>query len=228
MVRSRLYGRVLGLVCLLSLLGAVPGRATDVDLMAFMMSTPGQWNRFSYNVPAGYPPFTVTVTRLTSGLFAGKLRIGDYRTPDPSKFQWMIMDWDATKMYLYASSSGTYNPPIALPRFVPLNILQPHPFEPGMSWYFKIFPSQKVPAGTFTDALAWITLDQQYKPNAVNSQLGLQGVPYAVTAVDWYVRQAGDLASQDVDAASGKINFSYQLAAYGLPNTASVLDLLLE
>jgi hypothetical protein len=185
-----------------------------IDLVYYMMRDPGQQNRFKYLVPSETPSFTVTATRLTSGPFAGKLRVGDYLTSDPGKFQWVIMDWDNSAIYLYATNLGIYDPPIEMPRYVALNSVVPHPFEEGMSWYFKIIPSRTVPAGTFSNALAWITLDEGYEPNAVNAQLGLSGVPSAVTAVDWYASRTGDLGSQDVDADTGDILYDFQLDNY--------------
>jgi hypothetical protein len=189
------------------------GLVQNIDLVSFLMREPGQQNRFKFIVPADAASFTVTATRLTAGPFAGKLRVGDYLTPDPGKFQWVIMDWDNSTIYLYATNLGTYDPPIEMPRYVPLNSVVPHPFEEGMHWYFKI-TSRTVPAGTFSSALAWITLDEGYEPNAANAQLGLAGVPYAVTAVDWYASRVGDLGSQDVDAATGNMLYDYQLDNY--------------
>jgi hypothetical protein len=228
MARSRRCTWGLGLALLVLLGSIAPANSANIDLAPYLVGTLGRWNRFTYTVPPAYPGFTVTLTKVTSGPFIGKYRLGDILTPDPSKFQWVILDQAPKAIYLYATNQGTFDTPITMPRFVPLDVLVDS-FEQGFYWYFNIIPSLTVPAGTFNNVLAWITLDVAQPANRVNSQMGVPtSINYAVTSVDYYVPKVGNIMCLDPDAATGNTNFSYQLAAYGQKRdtSSSLLQLL--
>jgi hypothetical protein len=220
------WGLALALLVFLGSTG--PASSANIDLQPYLLGALGRWNRFTYTAPPSYPGFTLSLTRVTSGPFAGKYRLGDYLTPDPTKDQWFIFGPQPNAIYVYATDQGTFGTPIAMPRFVPLDTLVNHPFESGFYWYFKIIPSLTVPAGTFNNVLAWIVLDGSQPANAVNSQIGLpSSINYGVHEVDWSASQVGDLKSLEVDAATGNTIYAYQLTAYGVKR-ATPLYLLLD
>lgn len=56
---------------------------------------PGDVWTYGYTQPPGIPDFTVAITAVTSGTYAGKYRMGDYRYPDGS-ILWRIVSWVRT------------------------------------------------------------------------------------------------------------------------------------
>jgi hypothetical protein len=224
----KMLGRTLLLWSLVSFLPLAQAHSADVDLHDYWMTTPGQWSRFSYSYPPGFPGITVTLTVEKSGEYVGKFRAGDFITPDPSRFQWVIFDWDATSMILYATSSGPLGQPVHLPRILPLNTLIDNPLEGDGAWYLIKLPSFTVPAGIFQDVLVWFNLDKKTKPNPVNAQFGLSGLPYGITAVQWYGRALGELQELDVDADTGDPQWFFTLQAHGLKKPLPPLFLLLN
>jgi hypothetical protein len=168
---------------------------------------------------------------MASGPYAGRYRIGDYHTPDPSVATWRILDWDVDRslINIYADSLKSYTPPSTIPAVNNIELLIPSPFENNIYWYFKKVPSYHVRAGTFTNGLAWIVFDDNFGPNSVNTDLGLGWVPFGVTGVTWYAPGVGEIAEKNVDAGSGATSFSYELSAYGLgrgPEAGAMLLLL--
>lgn len=225
MKRTAITNVGLGLFFLLLLL-ASPTNAAQISLADYALLKPGSWSRFTYLAPV-FPDFTIQAVTLTSGPFAGKYRVGDYRFPGSDRMAWRIMDWDNTTAFIYATDEGVFDPPIPMPLNYQTDTLIPHPFESGIYWYFQLIPSLTVTAGTFNDVLQWFVLDSQYPPNTINTQFGLS-VPYAVTVVDWYGRDVADLRDLDVDAASGNINYTYDLLRTGrISANAASLPLLL-
>ena len=118
----KMLGRTLLLLSLVSFLPLAQAHSADIDLHDYWMTTAGQWSRFSYSYPPGFPGITVNLTVEKSGDYAGHYRVGDFITPDPSRYQWVIFDWDATSMILYATSSGKLDRPLTCPgscRWIP-------------------------------------------------------------------------------------------------------------
>ena len=224
----KMLGRTLLLWSLVSFLPLAQAHAADIDLHDYWMTTTGQWSRFSYSYPPGFPDITVTLTVERSGDYVGKYRIGNFITPDPSRYQWMIFDWDATGMILYATSSGKLDQPAHLPRVVPLDQLIDNPLETDIAWYFIKLNSFTVPGGTFQDVLVWFNLDKTTGPNPVNAQYGLSSLPWGITGVAWYGRGVGQLQELDVDAGTGATQWLFALQAYGFKSTTPPYLLLLD
>jgi hypothetical protein len=211
----KMLGRTLLLLSLVSFLPLAQAHSADIDLHDYWMTTTGQWSRFSVTYPTGFPGFTVTLTVEKSGDYVGKYRAGDFITPDPSRYQWVIFDWDATSLILYATPDGKIDPPARMPRIMPLGQLIDNPLEADVAWYFTKLPSLTVLAGTFQDVLVWFNLDKTTGPNSVNEQFGLSGLPYGITHVQWYGRGVGELQELDVDADTGDTLYSFVLQAHG-------------
>jgi hypothetical protein len=83
----KMLGRTLLWLSLVSFLPLAQAHSADVDLHDYWMTTPGQWSRFSYSYPPGFPDITVTLTVESSGDYIGKYRIGNFITPDPNRYQ---------------------------------------------------------------------------------------------------------------------------------------------
>lgn len=224
----KMLGRSLLLWGLVSFLPLAQAHSADIDLHDYWMKTAGQWSRFSFTYPTGFPGFKATLTVEKSGDYVGKYRIGDFITPDPSRYQWVIFDWDATNLILYATPDGTIVPPAHLPRILPLDQLIDNPLETDIAWYFIKLNSFTVPGGTFQDVLVWFDLDKNTGPNPVNDLFGLSGLPYGISNVQWYGRGVGELQELDVDADTGDTRYSFVLQAYGFKSTTPPYPLLLD
>jgi hypothetical protein len=224
----KMLGRTLLLLSLVSFLPLAQAHSADIDLHDYWMTTTGQWSRFSFTYPTGFPGFKATLTVEKSGDYVGKYRIGDFITPDPSRYQWVIFDWDATNLNLYATPGGNIDPPAHLPRILPLETLIDNPLEDDVAWYFTKLPSLTVPAGTFQDVLAWFNLDKTTGPNSVNDQYNLSGLPYGITHVQWYGWGVGELQELEVDAVTGATQYSFALQAHGLNSPLPPYLLLLD
>jgi hypothetical protein len=222
----KMRGRTLLLWSLVSFLPLAQAHAANIDLHDYWMTTAGQWSSFIYSYPTGFPGFTVTLTVESSGDYTGHFRAGDFITPDPSRYRWVIFDWDATSLILYATPGGKIDPPAHLPRILPLDQLIDNPVEPDVAWYFTKLPSLTAPAGIFQDVLVWFNLDKTTGPNSVNAQFNLSGLPYGITHVQWYGRGLGELQELDVDADTGATQYAFAIQAYGF-KTPMPPDLLL-
>jgi hypothetical protein len=140
----------------------------------------------------------------------------------------VIFDWDATSMILYATSSGTLDPPAHLPRVMPLDQLIDNPLESDVAQYLTKLPSLTLPAGTFQDVLVWFDLDRATRPNLVNAQYGLSGLPYGICGVEWYGHSVGQLQELHVDATTCATQWSFALQAYGFKKSVPPYLLLLD
>jgi len=77
----KMLGRTLLLWSLVSFLPLAQAHSADIDWHDYWMTTTGQWSRFSYSYPPGFPDITVTLTVERSGDYVGKYRIGNFITP---------------------------------------------------------------------------------------------------------------------------------------------------
>jgi hypothetical protein len=208
----------------------IPPSPVAINIMDYQLTKVGAWGKYSYTTPPGFAGFTLTLTKMASGPYAGKYRLGDYHTPDLGIATWRVFDWSADRslINIYADSLKSYTPPRIIPAVNNIEILIPSPFENNIYWYFKKVPRWDVLAGRFSDGLAWIVFDEDFAPNTVNTDLGLGFVPFGVTGVTRYARGVGEITNQNVDAASGETSFSYQLSAYGRSLEPGVMLLLLD
>jgi hypothetical protein len=225
----KMLGRTLLLWSLVSFLPLAQAHSADIDLQDYWMTTAGQWSRFSFSYPAGFPDITVTLTVEKSGDYVGKYRLGNFITPDTHRYQWVIFDWDATNLNLYyAIPGGKFDPPAKMPRILPLGQLIDNPLETDIAWYFIKLNSFTVPGGTFQDVLVWFNLDKTTGPNSVNAQYNLSGLPYGITHVQWYGRGVGELQELEVDADTGATLYTFVLQACGFKSAMPAYLLLLD
>lgn len=219
-------------VMLVFLLGAAASAqaTTTVDLFDYMMPTPfKRWCRFSYLSPAGFPGFTLRVSPIISGKYAGKYYWGDWNIPQNETDAWRIVHWDATNLYLDASQlGGDFPNPVVIPRVQPLDtvITSPIPGNTHFPWYRTFRPSLTVPAGTFNNVLLDLVLDNTLPANSMNATLGLNSLP-AITAVTYYARGIGEIWTADIDAETGAIRYNYVLQSTGVSSSLPPLPLLL-
>jgi hypothetical protein len=208
----------------------VPPSPIAINILDYQLTKVGAWGKYSYITPSGFEGFKLTLRKETSGPYAGKYRLGDYHTPDAGDATWRIFDWSADRslINIYADSLESYSPPRTIPAVNNIEILIPSPFEDNIYWYFKKVPQWDVLAGRFTDGLAWIVFDENFPPNSVNTDLGLEFVPFGVTDVTWYAPKVGEIASEDIDAATGDTVYHYQLDSHGAPSSTGSQLLLLN
>jgi hypothetical protein len=224
-----MLGRIILVWTLVSFLPLAPAQSANIDLVDYWVMTVGQWSTFSYSSPPGFPGFTVTLTTEKSGGYIGKYRMGNFNTPDPARYIWVIYHWDVIDLILYETSSGPFDPPVRLPRILPLNTLVDNPLEADVAWYLTKLDSFTVPAGTFHDVLVWFNLDKKTNgPNAVNAQYGLSSLPYGISGAEWYGRNVGQLQELDVDSVTGATRWLFALQAYGLKKPGPPYLLLLN
>jgi hypothetical protein len=77
----KMLGRTLIFLSLVSLFSIAPANAADIDLEDYWVTTIGQWSRFTFSYPNGFPGFTASLTIERSGDFPGKYRLGNFITP---------------------------------------------------------------------------------------------------------------------------------------------------
>jgi hypothetical protein len=222
-------------VMLLVLLGAgTEASAAVVNLSDYFFPTPlSRSCRYSYVIPAGYPGFTITVTKLTNPPYAGHYRWGDYNIPGGEEAVWRIADFDRTSYIqsylLYADSLiGDLPSPASIRATYDTETIYQNPVGSSTSkWYFRHISSLNTGGKTYQDVLLWAVLDAQYPSgNQWNTNLGLQGLP-AVTVFTFYAKGIGELIHADIDAQSGNTNYQYELQSTGVPNSPAGAALLL-
>jgi hypothetical protein len=193
-----------------------PAGAVTASILDYYFTKVGAWGKYSYTKPPGFDGFTLTLSQVASGEYAGKYRIGDYHTPDYGTATWRIFDWSADRsaVNIYTDSLKVYSPPAQMAAVNPEGTLITTPFDTNSHWYFKTQASYGVPAGTFNNVLVWVVVDENFGSNSVNTELGLT-LPFGVTGVTWYAPGVGEIANKDVDAATGNTAFYYELTRYG-------------
>jgi len=218
-----------GLIFLL--LMAAAAQAATFDKFDYWIPKPlNRWCSYSYLSPVGFTGFTIRISPITSGKYAGKYYWGDWNVPQNETDVWRIVSWDSTNFYLHASQlGGDFPSPVVIPRICSLDTIIPSPI-PGDThcpWYYTFRPNLTVPAGTFKDVLLDLVLDTDYPPNSMNTALELS-LPHAVTYVGVFAKGIGEIWSADIDAASGAIRYSYQLQSTGISSAfPAMLPLLL-
>ena len=199
---------------ILLLAAATAQGAERVDLFDYMMPAPlTRCCNYTYVSPPGFPGFTLRVSPITSGKYAGKYYWGDWNTPNNETDVWRIVSWNATNLYMWASQlGGDFANAVVIPRAQTLDTVidSPVPGNTSYPWYFTFRESLTVPAGTFYHVLLDLVLDTHYGPNSVNYDLGLGSLP-AITSVTYLAQGIGEIATADIDANSGQVNYAYVL-----------------
>ena len=88
--------------------------------------------------------------------------------------------------------------------------------------FWKV-PSITVQAGTFNDVLALVWLDDSFLPNSVNTELELNpNVTAAVTDIDYFVCDIGQIAYRGVEASTGESDGGFELVSTTVLNWKNV------
>lgn len=205
--------------------------AADINIIPyFITGNVGDFWTYAYIAPPGTPDFTVTLTQVTSGPFAGKYRWGDFVFPNGNS-SYHIGDWDSSGINVYENNGVIYSPPEKIPSVLPLNESFINPLPDVDYWYFLKMPSLTVAAGVFDDILLQINFDSRYGPNDANKFFGFDDMvefPYGVTHASWMAAGIGEIQNVDIDVATGNLVYEYQLKATsvvapGVPLPGSLL-----
>jgi len=230
-MRKTVLGKLgAGVMLVFLLLVPIMAQAATVDLFDYMIPTPlKRWCNYTYLSPVGFSGFTLRVSPITSGKYAGKYYWGDWNLPGNETDAWRIISWDATQVYMWASQlGGDFPNAVIIPRIPPLDTIVPTPTPDAADypWYYTFRSSLTVPAGTFNDVLLDLALDINYPPNSMNAYLGLNSIP-AITYVTYYAKGIGEIWNADIDAATGDIRYNYVLVSTGVSSSLPALPLLL-
>ena len=146
--------------------GALKAKATEiVDLTDYDKMLPvGSWWKYSYIYPSEQNDFTVSITKITSGPYIGKLRKGDWYEyhPNGTEIRWMVYDIFEENAILYEESGQTYDPPLVintndyvteLECFLNCSVYPGMDINPLPEAYVRREEKITVPAGTFYDIL---------------------------------------------------------------------------
>ena len=209
--------------------------ATEINVLPYYGANnlkAGDYYVYSYDTPGGTPDFTVILTQVTTGSFAGNYRLGDFQLVGKGT-DWRIMEWDATGITIHETGlAGVLSPPLIIDALQPLETLINFPINGSLYqelvnyWHYKeLDTSVTVPAGTFTDVLLNFVFDETVGPNDVNAYFDLDPttVPYGITEVTWLAAGVGEIQVADINAATGEVVSLYQLKATSVPLPASVL-----
>jgi hypothetical protein len=211
-------------LCLPFWQGGAKAEAAEINILPyyypFSGANVGDYWTYAYVTPSGTPDFTVTLTQVTSGPFAGKYQIGDGTE--------YIFDRDASGIIVYQRGSTIYSPPIKLNALQPLNEVADNPFPEEAccpAYYQKLGSSLTVLAGTFDDVLIDFALDKNFGgPTKANDEFGLDhtAVPFGVTHVSWMAAGIGEIQNRDYDEFGNEL-YEYQLRATSVPLPAPLL-----
>jgi hypothetical protein len=212
-------------------IGGQQAQGADINILPYYAAgNVGDYWTYSFLYPDGVPDFTVNFTQVTSGLLAGKYRLGNYiDIIDSPHEQFFIFDVDAGGINIYATEEGIFPEPFTFNAVQKLNEVVASPFPGDSSWYFQKIPSLTVLAGTFRDVLVHITLGP-FGPTKANAAFGLDHLSLGVTHVEWLAAGIGKIQDRDYDE-NGNILFEYQLKATSVTKKSfspAILLLLLE
>jgi len=188
---------------------------------------------YSYTYPSDQDDFTVSIARIDSGQYAGKMQRGDYVEYHPTDPQItsMIYELADDTFSMYAASGHVFDPPYVvstddlnqeLACYTNCQVYAFQEFEPYPEAYMRIDDSVTVAAGTFEDVLVKFSIDQKkgLPSNAANTEYGLDQdeAPYAVTHIRWFAKGIGLVKAVDIDSATGSVVHSYELTSYQIPS----------
>jgi hypothetical protein len=213
------------ILCLPFWQGGAKSEAAEINILPYYYpysgAKVGDYWTYAYVTPSGTPDFTITLTQVASGPFAGKYQIGDATAV-------FIFDRDASGINVYQRDSFVYSPPFKVNALQPLEEVKdsPDPEDSCCPWYFqKLGSSLTVLAGTFDDVLVHFALDKNFGgPTTANDEFGLDhtAVPYGVTHVSWMAAGIGEIQNRDYDEL-GNMLFEYQLKATSVPLPPSLV-----
>ena len=161
--------------------------------------------------------FTWTLSEVVSGPNAGLLERGN----DDSG---MVYDLTNNVLTIHEWNKTPIDPPWNLAKIGlgQIDTLNDDPDDPSMYLFWKV-PSITVQAGTFNDVLALVWLDDSFLPNSVNTELELNpNVAAAVTDIDYFVCDIGQIAYRGVEASTGESDGGFELVSTTVLNWKNV------
>jgi hypothetical protein len=205
--------------------------AAEINVLPYFALGPENLGEsWTYTVtPPVVPDFTVNLTQITSGPFAGKSRFGDLELGYGT--EWLIFDQDATGITFYElGSEGVFVPPGKINALQTLDEVLNFPtpdYPVNYIAYEKPGSSLTVPAGTFGDLLLLIFLEEDFGPNSANTLLDLDPVkiPYSVNSAVWFAAGIGFIQFNAWDPSTGTLVYNVQLEATSIPLPPSLLFL---
>jgi hypothetical protein len=209
-------------------IGGQQARATDINILPYYVAgNVGDFWTYAFISPQGQDDFTAYLTRVTSGLLAGKYRLGNYMDIiDSPHEQYFIFDLYAGGINVYATELGVLPQPVTINAVQKLDAVVPSPFPGDTSpWYFQKIPSLTVLAGTFHDVLVHISLGT-FGPTKANTTFGLDNLSQGVTHVEWMAAGRGKIQDRDYND-QGDILFEYQLKDTSVSSFNPAIPLLL-
>jgi hypothetical protein len=209
--------------------------AADIHFSDYFFPTPlSRACRYIYSTPSGYPGFTVTVTKLTSGPYAGHYRWGDYNIPEGEEAVWRIADFEKSNYIqsylLYADSlMGELEEPARIQATYETEISHPSPIpgSSGIYWFFRVYSSVQVLGKTYQDAMLWVVFDSKYPATVINTNLGLPTDHGMVSTYTLYAKGIGELVHTSA-ASDGSVRYQYGLQSTGTSHSPTGLSLLLD
>ena len=144
--------------------------------------------------------FTLTLSEITSGPYSGYFELGNNVSStvyDVTNDVLTIHEIDNTPV---DPAVGLVFSEIELGQIVTLN---DDPVNPSMYLFWDI-PSITVQAGTYTDVIALVWLDDNFSSNAANTFLELDSsVTAGVTDINYYAQGIGEVAFVGIAAETG-------------------------
>ena len=99
------------------------------------------------------------------------------------------------------------------------NLIEPTNFV-LLRMYDNLAPTKSVYGVNDPNLVLWVTYDSEYPKNSQNSivesNLGITIPNYAVTHLEWYAKDVGEIVKLDVDASTGTIGARYELIAHNI------------
>jgi hypothetical protein len=129
---------------------------------------------------------------------------------------------NGTCVNIYASTKNGI-PSVSIGNFTDgtfFNLIEPTNFV-LLRMYDNLNPTLKSVYGVNDPNLVlWVTYDSKYPKNSQNSivesNLGITIPNYAVTHLEWYAKDVGEIVKLDVDAGTGAIGTRYELIAHSI------------
>jgi hypothetical protein len=218
---------------LVLLAAATEASAAVVNFSDYFFPSPlSRYCRYNYVTPTGFAGFTITVTKLTSGQYAGHYRWGTYNIPDNEEAAWRIADFDyrqnTQSFLLYADSLiGDLQEPVSILATYTTDTPYSSPFSTDIWWYFRFYNSFEVGGKTYENVMLWVVFDSKYPATGINTLLGLPTNYGMVSTYSYYAKGIGELLHTSADNG-GNVRYQYQLQSTGVHRSPAGVALLLD
>jgi hypothetical protein len=220
------------LMLLMLLTAATEASAVVVHLSDYFFPVPlSRTCRYYYATPEGHPDFTVKVTKLTGGLYAGHYRMGDYNIPDGEEAVWRIFDFDYSSWIqyylLYADSNiGDLPEPARIRGSYDADTPYVSPLSSTNTWFFRI-TTVGVGEKIYQNVLLWAVFDSKAPATSLNTKYGLPTNYGMLSTFSLHAKGIGELVHLNADSG-GNIRYQFILKSTGVPGATAGVALLLN